>query len=189
VASTDWIVLAAIAAWLAVAWATARGDREPVRAGLALTAVLAGGVLVFGLVGGVGLDLTLRRTARAALLVLVATWLRAAAGEDGLREVARRALRRVRRVPATREAAVILDLLGERGSLAASGRALLDAVRDVPDKPAPMAAAVLRWIAAEAARFAPPATAARAALRTRTADGALVGLAVLAAASVAVSLA
>lgn len=172
-ATTAWLVLGAVAAWLAIAWATARADPAPVRTGLALAALLAGGALAFGLIGGVGLDLTLRRTVRAALLVLVATWLRAAAGEDGLREVARRSLQRVRRAPAVSEAAQILDRLGAGGALGASGRALVDEVRHVRRRPAPLAAAVLRWVAAEDQRFeaaAPPAPAPerlRAAWRDR----------------------
>jgi len=153
VATTAWLVLGAVAAWLAIAWATARADRSPLRAGLALAALLAFGALVFGLIGGTGLDLTLQRTVRAGLLVLVATWLRAAAGEDGLREVARRSLRFARRVPAMGEASEILDRLGAGGALGASGRALVAEVRHVSRSPSALAAAVLRWVATEAARF------------------------------------
>ncbi len=185
-ASTDWIVLGAVSAWLALAWATARAEREPVRAGLIIAATLAAGALVFGLVGGIALDLTLQRTARAALLVLVATWLRAAAGEEGLREVARRTLRRARRVPSCTEASAILDRLGNRGGLAASGRALIETVRHVPRRPTPLAGAVLLWIAGESARFAPAAAGAGPAeLRARPHDRALVALVVAAAATLA----
>jgi hypothetical protein len=164
IASTAWLVLAAVAAWLSIAWATARADRAPLRAGLALAALLAAGALAFNVIGDSGLDLTLRRTIRAALLVLVATWLRAAAGEDGMREVFRRSLRFARRFPAMREAGRILDRLGAGGALGASGRALVEDVADVPRRPAPLAAAVLGWVAAEAAHFAaapPPAVAPR----------------------------
>ena len=175
-ATTDWIVLAAVGGWLAIAWATARADPAPVRTGLALAALLAGGALAFGLIGGAGLDLTLQRTVRAALLVLVATWLRAAAGEDGLREVARRSLHRVRRAPAVPEAAQILDRLGAGGALGASGRALVAEVRHVPRRPAPLAGAVLRWVAAEDQRFetAPPAAPAPERLRAAWGDRVLV---------------
>jgi hypothetical protein len=172
VATTAWLVLGAVAAWLTIAWATARADRSPVRAGLALAALLAFGALVFGLIGGAGLDLTLQRTVRAGLLVLVATWLRAAAGEDGMREVARRSLRFARRVPAMGEASEILDRLGAGGALGASGRALVAEVRHVPRRPNALAAAVLRWVATEAARFraaipAPAPDRLRAAWRDR----------------------
>ena len=184
--STAWAVLAAVSVWLLLAWATARGDIEPVRAGLALTAVVAAGALVFGVLSGAGLVLTLERTARAALLVLVATWLRAAAGEEGLREVARRGLRRARRLPLAAEASAILDRLGARGRLAASGRALVETVRHVPRRPTPLASAVLLWIAVESARFSPAAAdAAPAVLRTRPRDRALVALVVAAAATLA----
>jgi len=176
IATTVWVVLGAVAAWLAIAWATARADRSPLRAGLALAALLAAGALAFNLVGGSGLDLTLQRTVRAGLLVLVATWLRAAAGEDGVREVARRSLRRVRRVPAMGEAAEILDRLGAGGALGASGRALVADVRHVPRRPSALAAAVLRWVAREAERFrvAPPPAVARQLLRVAWRDRALV---------------
>ena len=111
-ATTNWVVLGAVSAWLALAWLTARADPAPVRAGLALAALLGGGALVFGLIGGMAVELTLQRALRATLLVLVATWLRAAAGEAGVREIARRSLRTVRRVPAMTEAAQLLDRLG-----------------------------------------------------------------------------
>lgn len=176
IATTAWVVLGAVAAWLAIAWATARGDRAPVRSGLALAALLAFGALSFNLIGGSGLDLTLQRTIRAGLLVLVATWLRAAAGEDGVREIARRSLRCARRVPAMREASPILDRLGAGGALGASGRALVEEVRHVPRRPPALAAAVLRWIVAQDARFrdAPPPAVAPQALRAAWRDRVLV---------------
>jgi len=176
--TTAWPLLGAVAAWLAVAWAVAGGDRSAVPAGLALTALLAGGALVVGLVGGLALELTLQRAARAALLVLVATWLRYAAGEEGLREVFRRVLARLRRVPVARETALVLDQIGSTRVLAASGGRLAARMRDVPRKPLPLADAVLDWVAGEAHRShdeVPPA--AVPALRARPRDGALVALA------------
>ena len=159
------------------------------RAGLALAALLAAGALTFNLIGGSGLDLTLQRTVRAGLLVLVATWLRAAAGEDGVREVARRSLRFARRVPAMTEASQILDRLGAGGALGASGRALVAEVRDVPRRPSALAAAVLRWVAAESARFrdAPPPAVAAAALRTAWRDRVLVAAVIAAVAGAVVA--
>ncbi|HVF78925.1 MAG TPA: hypothetical protein VNA28_11555 [Solirubrobacteraceae bacterium] len=176
IATTKWLVLGAVAAWLAVAWATARPDLAPLRAGLALAALLAFGTLTFNVVGGSGLDLTLQRTIRAGMLVLVATWLRSAAGEDGVREVARRSLRFARRVPAMTEASQILDRLGAGGSLGAAGRALVEEVRDVPRRPSALAAAVLRWVVLESARFrhAPPPPVAHESLRTAWRDRVLV---------------
>ncbi len=178
IASTEWVLLGAVAVWLALAWALARGDRAPVPAGLILTAALAGGTLIAGLVGGLALDVTLRRTLRAALLVLVATWLRSAAGEDGLREVFRRILRRLRRVPAARETEVVLDGLGSTGALAESGQRLLERLRDVPAKKAvPVADAVLDWVAGEAGHHAATPREPPRALRARPTDGLLVVLA------------
>jgi hypothetical protein len=189
IATTAWVVLGAVAGWLAIAWATARADRSPLRAGLALAALLAGGALVFNVVGGSGLDLTLQRTVRAGLLVLVATWLRAAASEDGVREVARRSLRFARRVPALGEASEILDRLGTSGALGASGRALVTQVRDVPRRPPALAAAVLRWVAEEADRFraAPPPAAAAKLLRAAWRDRVLVAGMIAAAAGAVVA--
>ena len=166
-ASTAWLVLGAVALWLAIAWATARVDPTPVRAGLALAALLAAGALIFGLVGGAGLELTLQRTVRAGLVVLVATWLRAAAGEEGVREVARRSLT-ARARPRDAEASQILDRLGAGGALGASARALVAQVRHVPRQPDALAAAVLRWVAAEATHFrAPPPAPSPGRLRAR----------------------
>jgi hypothetical protein len=178
VASTAWLLLAAVAVWLAAAWLLARGDTGPVRAGLILTVALAGTTLAFGLAGGLGLEITLHRTARAALLVLVATWLRSAAGEDGLREVFRRILRRLRRVPVARETEEVLAALGSPGTLAASGRRLVERVRDVPSKqPVPLADAVLDWVAGEAGHHAPAPPEPPRMLRVRVRDAALVVLA------------
>jgi hypothetical protein len=182
-ASTDPLVLSAVAAWLALAWLTARADPAPVRAGLTLAAMLAGGALVFGLVGDIGIELTLQRMARVTLLVLVATWLRASAGEDGLREIFRRTLHRVRRVPAMAEASAMLDRLGATGALSASARALAHTVRHVPRRFTPMALAVLGWIATEARQFAVPQRSPQAQLRVRGSDVLLVALCLAAASS------
>jgi hypothetical protein len=171
---TWWPLLLAVGAWLAIAWAFARGDRSVVRPGLILTAVLAAGTLGAGLVGGMGLELTLRRTLRAALLVLVATWLRYAAGEEGLREVFRRGLRRLERLPAARETSHVLDGLGSTTALAASGRRLIARMKGVPAEPLPLTDAVLDWVAGEAGRHAPPEPATVPALRARRRDAALV---------------
>jgi hypothetical protein len=146
--------------------------------------MLASGALVFGLVGDIGIELTLRRTARVVLLVLVATWLRATAGEEGLREIFRRTLWRVRRLPPLAEASAVLDMLGATGALAASARALAHTVRHVPRRLTPMALAVLSWIATEAARFAVPERAPQAELRVRAVDVVMVALAFAAAASI-----
>ena len=105
-------LLAAVAAWLALAWLLSRpGPGARAQPASLFAAILAAGAFVFALGGGLGLDVALRRGARAALLVLVATWLRAAAGAAGLREVSRRVLGRLRRDP-----------LGDRGGARCSTR-------------------------------------------------------------------
>jgi hypothetical protein len=110
--------------------------------------------------------------------VLVATWLRSAAGEDGLREVFRRMLRRARRVPGARETEEVLGGLGSPGALADSGRRLLARLGDVPAKrPVPVADAVLDWVSGEAGRHAPAPHAPPRALRARGRDAVLVVLA------------
>jgi hypothetical protein len=176
--STEWPLLAAVALWLAAAWAFSRGDRDPVPTGLLFAAILAAGALLFTLGGGLGIDEALRRAARAALLVLVATWLRAAAGADGLREVARRALGRIRRVPAAPEAAEVLDGIASEGRLAAAARTLADELGAVRMRPLPVLDAVLGWVVREAAAFRPaPARPRAAALAAGRLDWALVALA------------
>jgi|GEM_PF-1591533 hypothetical protein len=175
--STAWPLVAAVAAWLAVASVVAaRADRDVLPAGLILAAILAASGFLFTVIGGLGLDLALRRGARAGLLVLVATWLRAAAGSEGLREVGRRSLRRLRALPAVNEAQHALDELGATPRLAAAGRALFASLRPVRKRPLPVADAVLGWVRLEADRFraAGPTQAARVHLRPR--DVALVAL-------------
>ena len=183
---TAWPLLGACAAWLALAWATCRPDASALPTGLVLMGLLAGGALVFGLTAGLGLDESLRRAARAALLVLVATWLRAAARAPGLREVARRGLGRLRRLPAVPEAARTLDAIGSEGRLTAAGRALLDSLGGVRRRPLPVMDAVLGWVAAEAGRFSPGAPTAALALRVRPVDVLLVLLATAPAVALAV---
>jgi hypothetical protein len=159
--STEWVFLAAAAAWLAAVWALARPDREPLGAGLAFAAILAGGALLFALGGGLGLDVALRRALRAALLVLTATWLRAAAGADGLREVSRRALHRVRWIPSAREASSVLDRIESEGRLAETARTLAEHVGRARKRPLELIDAVLAWVVRESHAFrpAPPAQA------------------------------
>ncbi len=152
--STEWTLIAAVSGWLAAAWALSRPDREPVKAGLVFAAILAGGALVFALGGGLGLDEAARRATRAALLVLVATWMRAAAGAEGLREVSRAVLGRLRRIPAAPEAAQVLDEISSEseGRLMESGRSLADRLGGVRKRPLPFVDAVLAWVVAESER-------------------------------------
>jgi hypothetical protein len=157
---TSWPLLATVAAALAIAWVATETDREPVPTGLVFAAILAGGALAFALGGGLGLDEAGRRATRAALLVLVATWMRAAAGAEGLREVSRRALGKLRRVPAAPEAALVLDQISSEGRLAAAGRALADQLSGVEKRPLPFVDAVLGWVVRESERW--PQAGARA---------------------------
>ena len=150
--STAWPLLAAVALALAIVWVAAPTDREPVPTGLLFAAILAAGALLFALGGGLGLDEAARRAIRAALLVLVATWMRAAAGAEGLREVSRRVLGRLRGVPAAREAALVLDRLESEGRLAEAGRALADRLSGVEKRPMPFVDAVLGWVVGESER-------------------------------------
>ena len=143
-ASREWALLGAVAAWLVVFWALARPDGRAVPTGLALAGILAFGAFIFTLGGGLGIQEALRRATRAALLVLVATWLRAAAGAEGLREVFRRLL--------------------------TAGQSLVDSLRAVPLKAVPVMDAVLGWVARESARFRPGPPAPVPILRARAID-------------------
>jgi hypothetical protein len=174
---TWWALLASVAAWLALAWAVSRPDHEALRLGLALTALLFFGAIVATLVAGLGVDEALRRGTRAGLLVLVATWLRAAAGPAGLRETFRRMLWRIRAVPPAREASQILDGLDSGARLIASGRTLIDALGEIELTPRLVAVVVRDWVAAEAAGFRASAAAARVQLKVKAQDGLLVVLA------------
>jgi hypothetical protein len=174
---TWWALLASVAAWLAVVWLISRADREALALGLALTALLAISAIVATLLAGLGLDEALRRGARAGLLVLVATWLRAAAGPAGLRETFRRALWRIRAVPPAREASAILDGLDSGGRLIASGRSLVDELGAVELAPRTVAGVVRDWAAAEAASFRTGVAAARAKLSAAPRDALLIAFA------------
>jgi hypothetical protein len=159
--STEWVVLGVVAAALAAGWLVARGEPGVWRTGFMFAAALGGGALLFGLGGGLGLDMAARRATRAALLVLTATWLRGAAGAEGLREVSRRVLGRLRRVPAMPEAAAVLDEIESEGRLAAAAKTLEKQLRGIEKRPVPLLDAVLRWVVREAdeAQSAQPAGA------------------------------
>jgi hypothetical protein len=175
---TSWPLLLAVSAWLAVAWVAARAGREAVPLGLALGVMLAVSAFAGTLLAGLGAAEAARRALRAALLVAVATWLRAAAGSDGLRTVFRRVLYRLRRLPSAREAGRVLEGLDPGPRLLAAGRALLDALADVPRRPLPVADAVIGWVAGEARGFRAGGDVrlpARIAIRAR--DALLVALA------------
>jgi hypothetical protein len=175
-ASTQWAVLAASAFFLLVAWPTSRPRHDAVLAGAVIAALLALTAFAFALGGSLGLDVALRRAARVALLVACATWLRAAAGPGGLREVSRRMLHRLRGVPSVREAERMLADLGADPRLAPAARSVVEHARAAPRRPLAIADAVLRWIPDEVRRFVPTAPAPPHALRLRARDAALLVL-------------
>jgi len=178
-ASTSWELLGAVTGALALAWSLSRPDVRALPTGLVLGAILALGAFAFSLGGGLGLDVALRRALRAALLVAVATWLRAAARPQGLREVGRRALARLAWIPAATQAGRVLEAIGAEGRIAAAGRSLRDRLRDGPRDTLEVVDAVLAWVASEAGRFRshPP----RGPLLLRLGGGDLALLAVMAA--------
>jgi hypothetical protein len=184
-ATTEWIALGAASLILVLAWAASRPDPEPLPTGVLFAAILALGAFVFTLGGGLGLDMALRRAVRAALIVLVATWLRAAAGADGLREVFRRALGKLRAIPSLPEAAVVLDGIAAEGRLVAAGRSLADRLGDVSWRPIPFCDAVLAWVVSESRVFRPEPPGGPLVLAIRPADLALVLVAALPAAALA----
>ena len=185
VSSISWALLAAVAAWLGLAAVTSRGDRSVVPVGAVLALVLGTVIFTISMLGGQGLDDALARGVRATLLVLVATWLRAAAGTAGLREVSRRMLGRIRRAPAAPEAAQVMDDLGAGRELGPAARSVLLALRSVPPRLVPVLDAVLGWVAFESRRFTPPEVEPQPHLHARMVDVALV---VAALAPLAVSL-
>jgi hypothetical protein len=178
-ATTAWALVGAVAAWLALAWLVAKPDRAALPAGLLFAALLAGGAFAFGLGGGLGLDVAARRASRAALLVLTATWLRGSAGAEGLREVSRRVLGRLRRLPAAPEAALVLDQIASEGRLAAAARTLEQRLAGVQKRPVPFIDAVLGWVVHEAGAVRPRAQRAPLRLRARPLDGGLLIAALL----------
>ena len=155
----EWVVLAAVAGALAAATFFTRArhaGRTTWTVGLALAALLALGALVPAIIGAVDFEPAGQRAVRAALLVLTATWARAFAGSDGLREAARRTLWAGRRVPAAAEAARITALLQSDEQLMPAANALVAKFRNVPTEPGPLADALTEWVAAEARGYRPP---------------------------------
>jgi hypothetical protein len=152
--SHSWALLGGVAVWLVLASMLPRQwDRDVLRVGAALAALLGVGTLAASLIGGLGAEQAASRGVRGALLVLVATWLRLAAGSDGLSEAFRRALERLRRIPGSRRAGEILHELDSGRPLAGSAVALRERLRGVSRDPAAVADAVLDWAVQEARSF------------------------------------
>lgn len=151
-ATTSPPVLAGVAVALGIACIVARPEARIMRIGAGLAVFLAASALVAGAIGGLGFTASLERAVRAALLVLVASWLRGAAGPEGTRQVFRGVLDRLRRFGWARDAASLLDRLDAGARLVGAGQAFLDTLSAVPRRPAPLADAATAWVAAEAAR-------------------------------------
>ena len=181
----NWIVLSAVTVWLAGAAVLARdGDREVAKIGLLLAAMLAAGTLIASLVGGLSINEAASRTVRAALLVLVATWMRVAAGSGGLREAFRRGLLAIRRLPGAEDAAHLLSDLDSGRLLAGSATALQERLRGVRRRPIAVADAVLGWVAQEAQAIGPEhSDATKAVLSIRLRDATLAASVLLPAAA------
>jgi hypothetical protein len=177
--STSWPLLIGVTAWLVPAWLLSRPDRDAVPLGLVLGGLLAFAALTGGLLSGAGLELTLQRALRAVLLVAVATWMRAAAGPEGLRETFRRALHRLRRIPAVPEGAALMEGLDSGPRLIAAGKAAAERFAGAELKPADLADTAIAWVAAESAGYRPGAGAPATRLRVRPPDGLLVALTLL----------
>ncbi|MDQ6835745.1 MAG: hypothetical protein M3016_06100 [Actinomycetota bacterium] len=172
--SLSWIVLTAVAAWLAAVGVLARHrDRDVLRVGLLLALIVGAGTLSASLLGGLGWDQAAARCVRGALLVLVPTWLRLAAGSAGLREAFHRTLLRLGRVPGAHESDAILSQLDSGSLLAGSANALRDRLRGVSPRPLPITGAVLTWAALEAQSLPINAPKLASQLRLRPRDGAL----------------
>jgi hypothetical protein len=174
---TSWPLLAAVAAWLVLASLTSRPDLSAAPVGAALALVLGGSVFAVSLLAGVGVDLGARRAVRATLLVLTATWMRAAAGANGLRAVARRTLARLDSIPPAREAAAVMDDLGAGMDLGPAARSALGSIRSARKRPVAVLDAVLNWVASEAAGFRAARSVALPTLVWRARDAALLGAA------------
>lgn len=146
---TAWPLLGAVAAALLLVWTATRAfDAPAIKLGLVLAGLFAIGALGPALVGAVPWSDAGARAVRAALLVLVATWARAAAGADGIRRVARASLQWLR----LRHAARLTAELESDRRLGEAGRTLVAELRDVEKSPIPMADALTAWVAAESAR-------------------------------------
>jgi hypothetical protein len=187
--SHSWALLGGVAIWLALASILPRQwDRDVFRVGVSLAALLGLGTLAASLIGGLGADQAASRGVRGALLVLVATWLRLAAGSDGLSEAFRRALQRLSRIPGSSRAGEILHELDSGRPLAGSAKALRERLRGVRRDPIVVADAVLDWAAQEASSFPERTPVPAAKLRFSARDAALTASLLLPMSSLAVAL-
>jgi len=149
----EWAVLAVVAGGLAVGCLILPRERlAGMRLGLALAAVFAVGAIGPAILGAVPWEDAGQRAARAALLVLTATWARSAAGADGVRALFGSFLWLLRFVPGAREAAGLTTMLRSDSRLTEAGRDLLDRLGPVEKSPLPVADALTEWGVAESER-------------------------------------
>jgi hypothetical protein len=151
-AALSWPVIAAVAGGLAAVTlltSARRAGRRVWLVGVVLGTVLAISALIPGLIGAVDLEPAAERAARAALMALTATWARAFAGADGLREFARRIL--------WGESARLIAQLESDTRLRPAADDLIERIGKVDTKPKPLADALTQWVAAEARGYRPPA--------------------------------
>ena len=161
-ASTDPRAIGALSLALALIWVLTRAGAGNVLRGLALAAPLALSTFAFGAFGGIGMDIAARRAARVALLVLIAVWVRAAAGSEGLRDVSLRVVRRLARFPTLGLAAAVLGASAGIGDYGQGARRLGRCLGAAQRRPVPVIDAALSWIAEESVRrgrYAPPVKA------------------------------
>lgn len=146
-----WTVLGAVAAVLVLGiLALGRSRLDALRLGVVLALVLGLGALFPAAVGATPFDEAAQRAVRAALLVLVAAWARAAAGTDGVRSLFGVLLWWLRALPAAREAAALTVVLRSDTRLRAAGSDLIERLRPVEKEILPVADALTEWVAAEA---------------------------------------
>lgn len=180
---TDPLVLGLVGVWLGAVWVLARCGVRPLVGGLALATPLALSTLGFALAGGIGPALGARRAARVALLVLIAVWLRAAAGEEGLRAVSALLVRRLRRVRTVALAGLVLGASAGAADYASSVRRLGARLRGARKRPVHVVDAVIDWVGDEGARLPARARAAPRCAWDRRATGLAVAAVALVAAT------
>jgi hypothetical protein len=161
-AAPTWEVLAAVGAAVAlVVVVLPRGRRDGLRLGLVLGMMIGLGALGPALIGAVPFYDAARRALRALALVLTAACARSAVGADGVRALGASVLWSLRALPGAREASGLAAALRIDHRLAPAARDLVERMRPVELRPAPMADALTAWAAAEAAHGAPPMPVAR----------------------------
>jgi hypothetical protein len=149
----SWPLLGGVALALALACLPLGRERlKDMKLGLALAAVFALGAIGPAIVGAVPWEAAGQRAIRAALLVLTATWARAAAGSDGVRSLFGSVLWGARFIPAFREAAALTAVLRSDSRLTAAGKDLLERLDGVETKVLPVADALTEWVVAESSR-------------------------------------